>query len=140
MHQQGPETLRLRGKHARRDAVDEHREPGLGFGLVDGGVRGRVHDEVRLDFADLSLDGVSVAEFEVFAAGADDLAQGGERSLQFPADLSVLASDEDSQGNTSAWRSGVPRWSLSFKMGLATGHLIATSGSLQSNTRSSFGE
>jgi len=69
-----------------------------------------------------------------------DITKGYQRALQFPADLSFSAGKEDLQRNTSAWRSGVPRRSLSFSAGLATGHLIPTSGSFQSNTRSSFGE
>ena len=140
MHQQRTEPLCLFGQNSRRNRVDLHRSIALGFRVVDSGIRGRINDDIRPCFPDGTSYGGRIAEIELVSISCDDIAKGCQGALQFPADLSFSAGKEDLQRKTSAWRSGVPRWSLSFSTGLATGHLIPTSGSFQSNTRSSFGE
>ena len=116
VHQQGPETLRLRGKHARRDAVDEHREPGLGFGLVDGGVRGRVHDEVRLRLAHHAPHRVLIGEIKLRPASGDELCR-RQQACELPAHLAVAASEQHSQSKSCADLDGPPRASFSFSTG-----------------------
>src|SRR5204863_109665 len=85
----------------------------------------------------IARDHVGVREVELRAVTARDLAQRSERTLELPADLAVLAGDENSQGKTSASRSRTPVRSLSDRVGEpASGQSMPMSSSFQAIVRS----
>src|SRR6267143_2135702 len=138
--QQRAEAPAFLGQQSRRDSIDLQCDVRLGLGAIHGVIRGGVEDYVGPNAADELPNARRIGKIELLPAGRHDIAESGDGALQLPAELTVLAGDEDLQRKTSAWRSGVPRWSLSFRMGLATGHRIPTPVSFQSNTRSCCGE
>jgi len=86
-----------------------HRYIWLRFRVIDSRIRRGIYYYVRTSFPNGALYGARIAKIELAAIGCHDIAQGGQRSPEFPAHLSFLASDKDSQGNASARRSGMPR-------------------------------
>ena len=92
----------LRGARQRADrrGVDQRREFRLGLGTIDGGVGGGVDDQRRRDrahgggqrfrVAKVAAQGLAIGRTE-----GDDLAQHGQRPLQLPAELAVLAEEQD---------------------------------------------
>ena len=88
------------GEDARREGVEGAGEVGFAFGFVDSGVGGGVDDQVGGDGVHGGGEAVGVGEVAGQARGAvvvegDDVTHGGEAALQLPADLAVLAEEED---------------------------------------------
>jgi len=90
--------VRRAGERADRGRVDELREVALRFGAVDRGVCGGIDDPLRCDRAHLRGDRIGFSQVAVAAAERDDVAERCERALQLPADLAVLAEEDDLQG------------------------------------------
>ncbi|MNG08056.1 hypothetical protein D3C84_913880 [compost metagenome] len=72
----------------------------LAFGLVHGGIGRGVDDNIRLQLANgvaqaLEVGEVAAQAIVAMAVGGDQFAQWRQRALQFPADLAVLAEQEN---------------------------------------------
>ncbi len=101
VQQQRAAGLGFARQHGGRLGVDAARLFRLALGLVDGGVGGGVDDDVWLQRAHAGGDALQLAQVTAQAvlAGAiqrDDLAQQRQAALQLPADLAVLAQQQDS--------------------------------------------
>ena len=106
MHQQRAHRRSGHGEHARRLGIDALRALDIGLGLVHRGVGSGVDDHVRDDPAHRAVEAVEILEVTAQAVGAatverHDDAERRERALQFPADLAVLAQQQDLHPCTS---------------------------------------
>ncbi len=85
-------------QHARRRRVEQLRELGFGFGLVDRRMGGRIDDDVRTHGAHGLHQPGNIAKVATQLGGCgtqrNQFAQGCQAALQFPADLAVLAEQQ----------------------------------------------
>ena len=101
MDEPGVARRGLARQHADGRRVDGARELGLGLGLVDRGVGRGIDDELRRGGADRARAArPGRAKSSRQGGGAvdvdrDHLAEQRQRALQLPADLSVLAEQQD---------------------------------------------
>ncbi|MNC86987.1 hypothetical protein D3C83_26810 [compost metagenome] len=101
MNQQRTQTSGLFGDDPRRDAVHAHDQIDLGLGFVDGGVAGRIDDDVRPGGAQRGANRTGIAEVHVAASGSDHVSQRGERALQLPSHLAGLAGQQEGRHRCS---------------------------------------
>jgi len=107
VHQQRAAGGGLARQHGRRVGVDAARQFGLAFGAVDGGVGGGVDDDVGAQLAHRGGQAVGFAQVAAQAGRAaaiqrHQLAQRRQTALQLPAELAVLAQQQDLHGWVTA--------------------------------------
>ena len=109
MHQQRADFLCFFRQYAGCDGIDCVRQFRFGFGLVHRRVSGRIDDDGWALFAHDPANRIGLAQIELRPGERNDLAQGCQRALQFPAELAVDAGEQDAaQAKTSASLSNFP--------------------------------
>ncbi|MNR33053.1 hypothetical protein D3C85_1506950 [compost metagenome] len=98
MHQQRVQGAGFTRQQRRRGGVEQVRQFGFGLGLVHGGVRGRIDDDIRAQGTHAARHALRVAEIRgmrTLAAQGDDFPQHRQAALQLPADLARRAQKND---------------------------------------------
>jgi hypothetical protein len=128
------------GQNSRRGGIDGTGQIRLGFRLVHGGVGGGVDHDVGGKRAHGLAQRVGVRQVELASIQGMQLAQAGQRALQFAAELSGAAGEQDIHAKVSASANGIP--AASFAASRASplrGQGIASRGSFHSSVRSCAG-
>lgn len=81
----------LFAEDAGGNSVDGFSQFWFGFGLVSGGMGGRIDDDVRADPLDELADGFRFGQVAVGFVHGNDVAEQGQGTLEFEADLAMLA-------------------------------------------------
>ena len=100
VHQPGTKALGLARQHAGRDGVDRLRQFGFALGLIDRRVGSGIDDDIGSDGTHRRRDTVRIGKVAAethrpLAVKGNDLAKRGQTALQFPANLAVLAEQQN---------------------------------------------
>jgi hypothetical protein len=106
--QPGAGGRRLAGQDGGGLGVDAPGQGGLGLGAVDGGVGRSVDDDVGPERAHRPGERLRSGEVGPVAAERMQLAERREGALQLPADLAVLAKEQDLHPGTAPSRAASP--------------------------------
>ena len=91
----GSELRGLLGQHLRPGGIDGVAARLVFFGLVDGGVGGGVHHDLRLHLAHQLAQTVGVSEIYIGIVQRRHLAQRRQGAQELPADLTIAADEKD---------------------------------------------
>jgi hypothetical protein len=99
MNQPRTDALGFLSENAGGDGVDGARQLWFTLGLIDGGMRCRINDDVRGDGANSLSDAFQIAEVATkiltISIQSHQFAQGRQAALQLPANLPAFAEKKD---------------------------------------------
>ena len=101
MHDQGAQPLRFFAQHARGMGVHGHGQSGLGFGPVNRGMGGRIHNHIRARLANQGAQGLWPGKVALRPVQRQQLAQRRQGALQLKSHLAVFAGQQDTHQLTS---------------------------------------
>ena len=95
MDNEGAEPGGFFAKNARCDGVHRGSTFLIALGLVDGGVGGRVDDDVGANVTHQPANGLRIGQIAFRLVDRNDFAERRQAALEFEADLAVLAGEEE---------------------------------------------